>query len=722
MATEPNALRNAGAADEPVWPPRGEMKVLAHELVRVDARDKVTGKAKYTHDVRVEGMVYGRMLLSPFPSLKITKLDIAPALAVPGVVGAIVLQGDETSWLGEPIAAVAATTPARAEDGLRAIVLEYEKRPWAIDVPQASAPNAPQIWDEVDMRKGTKTRGDEGDAKKKLSSAAAVIEATYSVPVQHHVCLETHGAVVDFKGGDEATVWNSTQATFSFAPDAAEELGLKAKNVTGRVEYMGGGFGSKFGLDVPGMAACKLAKQIGRPVHMMLTRADEFLAAGNRNGASATIQLGGSSDGKLVGMVADRKKFAGMDGSGLAGDDPYIYSVEKFWSRTATVPLNMDSTRAMRAPGHPPAGFFIESAIDELAYKLGLDPLEVRKKNLKDPVYARQLDRIAREIGWDAHPNKTKPGDPKAARCIGIGFAIATWGGGGRGGTECEVRIERDGSVSASVGTQDLGTGTRTLVAAITAEELGLELGDVTPHIGSTKLGSAGGSGGSVTTGSLSPPVKDAAFNARTALAEHVAPTLAIPAERVRFAGGRVFDANDAKKSLTWKQVCATLPAEGLSAQGKWRKSLQDSGVHGAQAARVEVDTQTGAIKVLDMIGIQDCGLPINRAGARSQVNGGMIQALSYGLFEERVVDAKLGMFLNPSLEDYKIAASMEIPRMVSILDDDDTRTAPIGMAEATIIPGHSAIANAVFNACGARVRDLPMTADKVLKALGKVV
>src|SRR5262249_2115612 len=162
--------------------------------------------------------------------------------------------------------------------------------------------------------------GDEDDARKSLGTAAAVIEATYSVPVQHHVCLETHGAVVDFKGGDEATVWCSTQATFSFAPDAAEELGLKAKDVTGRVEYMGAGFGSKFGLDVPGQAACKLAKQIGRPVHMMMTRADEFLCAGNRNGASATIQLGGSSDGKLVAMVADRKKYAGLDGSGLAGD------------------------------------------------------------------------------------------------------------------------------------------------------------------------------------------------------------------------------------------------------------------------------------------------------------------------------------------------------------------------------------------------------------------
>jgi xanthine dehydrogenase YagR molybdenum-binding subunit len=523
------------------------MSVLNHDLVRLDARDKVTGRAKYTHDVRAPGMAYARLLLSPVPAAKITKIDVEPALKVPGVLGAIVLQSERTDWLGEPIAAVAATTPDRAEDGLRAIVLEYSKQPWAIDFAQATAAGAPEIWDEVDLRKETKTVGDEDDAKEKLAGAAAVIEQTYTVPVQHHVCLETHGVVVDFKGGDEATVWCSSQATFGFAPDAAKELGLKAGDVTGRVEYMGGGFGSKFGLEIPGMAACRLAKQIGRPVHLMLTRSDEFLAAGNRSAARASVKLGGASDGKLLAMVADRRRMGGMGGGSLRGDEPYIYSVETFFTRTLPVPMNMDASRAMRAPGHPQASFIIESAIDELAYALRIDPLTLRKKNLKDPVYARQLDRVAREIGWEQHPHKAEHGKPASGIGVGIGFAVATWGGGGRGGTEAEVRIERDGSVSASVGTQDLGTGTRTLVAAITAEELGLRLADVTARIGSTKLPKAGGSGGSVTTGSLSPPVKDAAFNARIAFAEHIAPTLGVPADRVRFAGGRVADAGGGK-------------------------------------------------------------------------------------------------------------------------------------------------------------------------------
>ncbi|MBL8858451.1 MAG: xanthine dehydrogenase family protein molybdopterin-binding subunit [Planctomycetes bacterium] len=703
------------------WPARENLKVLNHDLVRVDARAKVTGAARYTHDVRVPGMAYARLLLAPLPALKIKKLDLAPALKIPGVLGAVALETDRTRWLGEPIAAVAATTPERAEDGLRAILLEYEREPWAIDEAQATAPNAPKVRSNAPK---VSTDGDQASAERACEGAAAVIEATYTVPVQHHVCLETHGVVVDYKGGDEATVWCSTQSTFGFTPDAAKELGLKASRVTGLVEYMGGGFGAKFGLGLEGQAACKLSKEIKRPVHLMMTRRDEFLAAGNRTGGKMRIKLAASQDGTLVGMVADRRRFGGI-GNGSMAKFPYIYAVENAYSETLSVPMNLDSNRAMRAPGHPQAGFGMESALDELAYKLGVDPLEMRKRNLKDKVYHRQLERVAREIGWYEHPHRDKPGDPKAEKCIGIGFGVAVWGGGGGGGTECEVRIERDGSVSAAVGTQDLGTGSRTYVAAITAEELGLRLEDVTAHIGSTRLPSATGSGGSTTTGSLAPAVKVAAFNAARAFAARLAPVFGVDAARVQFAGGEVRDTQGAKPALSWKQACAMLPAEGLSARGEWTKDankrLAASGIHGAQAARVEVDTQTGRVRVLDMIAMQDCGLPLNRLAVVSQVNGGMVQALSYALHEERNVDAALGVMLNSTMEGYKIAGSLEMPRMVTIIDDEDERGV-IGVAEATCIPGHSAIANAVFNACGARVRDLPLTPDKVLFALGKVV
>jgi len=279
--------------------------------------------------------------------------------------------------------------------------------------------------------------------------------------------------------------------------------------------------------------------------------------------------------------------------------------------------------------------------------------------------------------------------------------------------------------VTASVGTQDLGTGTRTYVAAITAEEFGLKLADVTARIGSTKLGRATGSGGSTTTGSLAPAVKVAAYNAAKALRAKLAPVFGVAAARIEFKDGQVRDSQGEKPVITWKQACGMLPAEGLSATGEWsraaNKSLAATGVHGAQAAKVRVDTRTGRVQVLEMIAMQDCGLPLNRISVVSQTNGGMIQALSYALHEERLIDSELGIMLNPSFESYKVSGSLEMPMMRTIIDDEDERGV-IGVAEATCIPGHSAIANAVFNACGARVRDLPLTPDKILAALGKVV
>jgi xanthine dehydrogenase YagR molybdenum-binding subunit len=242
----------------------------------------------------------------------------------------------------------------------------------------------------------------------------------------------------------------------------------------------------------------------------------------------------------------------------------------------------------------------------------------------------------------------------------------------------------------------------------------------VVARIGDSRLGHATPSGGSTTTASLAPAVKDAATKLRASFAERLAPALKVDAARLRFSAGKVADEQDPKRSLAWKQACATLGADGLSARGTFQADLQSSGVHGAQAAKVEVDTLTGRIRVLKMVAMQDCGLPLNRLAVRSQIQGGMVQSLSFGLLESRVVDPAGGWALNANLEDYKLAHALEIPEMVALIDDEDARPV-IGLAEPAVIPGHGAIANAVYNASGARIRDLPMTPDKVLAALGKV-
>jgi xanthine dehydrogenase YagR molybdenum-binding subunit len=368
----------------------------------------------------------------------------------------------------------------------------------------------------------------------------------------------------------------------------------------------------------------------------------------------------------------------------------------------------------MRAPGHPQASYAIECLLDDLAHKLNLDPLEFRKKNLKDKVYHRQLDRGAREIGWDRR-NKV-PGATDGPLKKGIGCAVGTWGGGGNNQCKVDVSVARDGSVLVAVGSQDLGTGTRTYTRAIVAEELGLQQKDVTERIGNSTLGAANASGGSTTSASLAPSVKNGAYKARLAVAEKVAPLLGgVKPEEITFANGNV---SGGGKTLAWKQACAALPAAGVTARGEWQAELQASGVHGACFAEVEVDVETGRVRPIKMVHVQDVGLPLNRLAIESQINGGMIQSLGMALWEERVMDARLGIQVNPGFGDYKLPGSAEIPELVVIIDDDDKREAVIGVGEPSIIPSVGAVANAVFNAVGVRIHDLPITPDKILMSL----
>ncbi len=712
----------------PRWPERRSLRLLNHNIRRQDAREKVTGEAKYPHDARPEGMLYARLLLCRIPHALVA-LELEKAQGLKGVHAVVSLLdgGDsmtgETTFLGQPIAAVAAETPDLCEDALRAIKARIEPLPWVVSHKTATAENAPV----VSKRRGSNVRvddrdtvGDKSAAQDALERSDVVIEATYVNAVQHHCCLETHGAVVDYRGGSEATVHASTQANSGYLSRSPvpDHLGLEASQIRVRTEYMGGGFGSKFGPGIEGSTAAQLSKLTKRPVHLLLNRMDEFLVAGNRSGAVASLKGGVNKDGRLIGLIADVHRLGGVGGGSNPGQ-PYIYSFENVYGTRASVNTHTDSSRAMRAPGHPQASFAIESFVDECAYAIGHDPLEFRKANLKDKVYHRQLDRVAAELGWAQHAHRITPGDPaKAEPLIGIGFGVATWGGGGRSGNVVEVKIETDGSVSVSCASQDLGTGTRTYMAAIVAEELGLETAQVKARLGDSFLGSGSASGGSTTTASLAPSVKVAASKAAELLRQHLALAMSASASDVEFRDGRAFV--QGKEALDWKKVCGTLPAKGLSAIGEWNADLQASGVHGAQGAKVEVDPLTGRVRVLKMVAIQDCGLPLNRLALKSQLNGGMIQGLSYALLEQRVIDEGTGVMLNAGFEDYKIAGVMEIPELVAIIDDDDQRTGVIGMAEPAVIPAQSAIANAVFNACGARIRELPLTPDKILNALNK--
>jgi xanthine dehydrogenase YagR molybdenum-binding subunit len=728
------------------WGPNDRHALLNKRLTRVDGHVKVSGAAEYTHDKRLPGMLYGRVLRSPHAHARVVSIDPAEARRIPGVravVGATdeeVVEGGNRAaqeaekknrtdvgeakparreqvvlFAGQPVAAVAATTPEIAEDALRAIRVEYEVLPHVVRAEDSMREGAPKVTaaaDEPNVEPRDK-RGDPAKVAEAFKECDAVVEAEYRTPILHHSSLETHGNVVDYRGGEEATVYASTQGTFTIPGDAAHELGLKESAVRAVVEHMGGGFGSKFGIGIEGMLACRLSKQAKAPVHLMLTRKDEFLLAGNRSGSWQKFKAGVKSDGTLVALHATQYRLGGL-GDGSQAGQPYIYSAANVYREGYSIHTHEDSSRAMRAPGHPQASFAIESLMDELAYKLGMDPVEFRKKNLKDAVYHRQLDRGAREIGWERR-NRT-PGGGAGPLRRGMGCGIGTWGGGGNDECKVDVTVARDGSVTVAVGTQDLGTGTRTYTRAIVAEELGLGMKDVSERIGDSRLGAANSSGGSTTAASLAPSVKDAAVKARLAVAERLSPLLGnAKPEEISFNNAGV---SGGGKTLSWKQACAALPAAGVTGHGVWVSDLAGRGVHGVCFAEVEVDVETGHVKPIKMVHVQDIGLPLNRLAVESQMNGGMIQSLGMALWEGRVMDAKLGLQLNPGFGDYKLPGALEMPELVPLIDDEDKREAVIGVGEPSIIPAVGAVVNAVYNACGVRVRELPITPDKILSGL----
>lgn len=696
------------------WGPKDKHRLVNTRLRRADGPAKTTGTAVYTFDVSLPGMLHGRFVCSTKAHARIKSVDTSAAEKIDGVKAVISFAGNgrEVRYEGEPIVAIAATTVEAAQDAVKAVKVDYEVLPHQVDAREVLKNGGAVMGGRG--RRGNRAAGNPQAVTDALATCDAIVEAEYRTKIVHHCCLETHGVVCDYRGGDSATVYCTTQGTHSIAGDAARTLGLDESKVTGIVHHMGGGFGSKFGIGIAGQWACRLSKQLQVPVKMMLTRTDEFLTAGNGPGSIQQFKAGANKNGTLVAVQCMQYALGGIGGSNL-GNQPYQYHAQHSVNTAGSILTNEDSSVAMRAPGFPQACFAMESLMDELAYTIGMDPVEFRKKNATNDAHRRQLDMGAKAIGWDRR-NPT-PGGGNGVLRRGMGCGIGAWGGGGHAQCVVTITIGRDGSVVGSVGSQDLGTGTRTYIRAIIAEELGLEMKDVREEIGDSTLGDANASGGSTTAASLAPAVKVAAVNARKEMAKRIAALLGVPPEVIIYADGKVIGG---EKSLEWKQACAALPAAGLSVTGEWNSGLSGNGAHGASFAEVEVDMETGYIRPIKMCHVQDGGLILNRLAAQSQINGGMIQSLGMALYEGRVMDPKLGIMLNPGFGDYKLAGCLEIPELIPIIDDGDDRNVVIGIAEPANIPGVGAVANAVYNACGVRVRELPITPDKILNGLSK--
>jgi xanthine dehydrogenase YagR molybdenum-binding subunit len=679
---------------------------MGKPAVRLDGPAKVTGAAKYTYDVQPEGWLYGMILRSKWPAAKVTRIDLTRAKAMPGVKAAILAGGEQRTvrFYGQELAAVAATTKQACLDALRAIQVEATPLPFAVEMEEAMAAGAPMVF-ETTPNISLPSEKEEGQVDAAMGTAAAMCDGVLRTPVQLHHPLETHGNTVMVQG-DKVTAWASTQGVFSVRDSLASQLKVPQTNVQVLCDYMGGGFGSKFGAGPHGALAAQLSVAAGgAPVKLMLSRFEEGLAVGNRPSSWQKIKFSAGADGKLAAADVENHGSPGVGGGGkTAGGGgganiatPYIYKFPNFRVRQFGVATNTGPSTAFRAPGHPPASFGTEAVIDDLAVKLGLDPLAFRLLNDPDPVRQREYAEGRDRFGWTA--KYRAPGSSPGPVKTGIGCAGATWGGGGKG-SEAEVQINHDGTLEVRCGTQDLGTGSRTVVGLVAAEAFGLDPDQIKVRIGDTALPYSGGSGGSSTSASAAPAIWDACQNALTALQQQTG----------------VADARGA----AWFDTCKKLGVGPLTERGKWQPGLSGSGAGGVNFAEVEVDTETGFVRVKKIVAVHDCGLIINPLTTRSQVNGGITSGLGYALYEERIMDRGTGVLLNTNFDSYKIPNLADCPDIEVVLLNMPQRGV-IGIGEPAVIPSAAAIANAVANAIGVRVHRLPMTPARVLAALGKV-
>ncbi len=762
-------LRTIPETEAKPWPTNVGLAVVGKPAVRLDGRAKVTGEALYTSDVALPGMLHAKRVVSPHPHAVVKRVDTSKAERLPGVKAVFVVKKQEGATLVDPsteqngtfpriryagqcVAAVAATTLAIAEEAARLVEVEYEVLPAVTGLDAAMQQSAPLVYPvRVNMggsaggggaardlaQRGNlrgPTQQSEGDVDAALAASAVKVSGTFRTQVQTHSPMETHGIVADWKQ-DELTVYISTQGTAGVRDELATVFDLPKTKVRVVCELMGGGFGAKFGAGHYGVVAVELSRRARAPVRLFLDRREEHTAVGNRPSTIQQLTLGATRGGALEAVDLVSHGTGGIaTGAGVGWAAQRLFPAPAVRTRQYDVFTHAGPAAAFRAPGMPQGMFALDQLVDELAERIGVDELVLRDRLDIDERdgsataperIARRLERKigAEKIGW---AQRHAPGAEKGPIKTGIGVGTSLWRRIVDMDSSCEVRVARDGSVQLRSSVMDIGTGTRTALAMILAEDLGLRPEDIDVKIGDSRWPIGPSSGGSKTLVGITPAVRQAAHEVRTKLFAAVARKLEVPPAELRIVPGRVESAASPGKALTWKQACAAIPTDELAAiasrPADWQGPRAD-GYGGVQFAQVQVDTETGVIRVLRVVAVQECGRLINPLAVQSQINGGIIHGISWALFEDRRLDGKTGRVLNANLDQYKILGAKDTPFIDVILLDQYvglTNTDAHGIGEPANVATAAAIANAVYNAIGVRIRELPMTPRTVLAALRK--
>ena len=544
------------------WPPMEKRKVIGTRVDRVDASVKLTGKAKYPFDVKFPGLLHAAMLTCPHAHARVKALDTRDAAISAGVTAVEVISkpGTEIQWAGCEVAAVAAETPDLARDAVRKIKVEYEVLPHVVNEEDLS---------KVGSR--AKAAGEQvtGDPDKAFQEADVVAEGQYGIPVLVHATPEPHGQVIRFNG-DEVQVWPSTQGVCPYSQDLSKGLGVPVTKVHARMDYIGSGYGSKFPSDRWAVVAAHLSKNSGaRPVRLFLDRATDVTIAGNRPSAFAQIKIAAKRDGTITAWQSKSWATGGFTGGGMP-PIPYVYTdiPNKRLQHTA-VAVNAGPSRAWRAPNHPQASFLTCAAMEDLAAKLNMDPMELFALNAgltaRGEVYRAQLIKAADVSEWKKlwHPRgQSGPGPVKR----GLGLGVGTWGGAGHS-VGCRTTIHPDGAVDLELGTQDLGTGTRTIITMVAAETLGLPTSAINLRIGDNKYPPGDASGGSTTVGGTSSATRKSTINALAKLFETVAPALGTTPGQMEAVDGEI-RVKGGGKSVSWKAACQKLGMKSITEMG----------------------------------------------------------------------------------------------------------------------------------------------------------
>jgi len=732
-------------------------KVIGTRPIRHDGVDKVTGKALYGADVRLPGMLYGKVLRSPHPHARIKSIDTSKAEANPKVRAVVtsedlapisdqlakfvrdkILASDKVLFKGHPVAAVAASSAHDVEEALSLIEVDYEVLPSVTNVEDAMKLDAPVLHDHIT----TDGLGDEaprktnvadhgqyklGDVDRGFQDADQVFEREFRTKSIHQGYIEPQNATAWWTPDGRLTIWCSSQGHFAIRDGTSRILGVPVSSVKVVPMEIGGGFGGKLGPYLEPVAAV-LSRKTGSPVQMTMTRAEVFEATGPTSGSLVKIKIGVTKEGRITAAQAYLAFESGAyPGSSLSGATACMfasYKIENLQVDGYDVVDNKTKTSAYRAPGAPIGTFAVESLIDEICESLSLDPLDFRIMNgAKEGT--RRVDGVVNgPIGMlqtaEAVKSHSHYSAPLNGRNRGRGVAMGFWRNN-TGPSSVVATVVSDGTVMLVEGSMDIG-GSRTAIAQQFAEALGIPVEDVSPQVADTdSIGFTSNTAGSGATFKTGWAAYEAAQDVKRQLIDRAAVMWEIPPEQVEYEDGVIRHASDPELHTTLSEIAPTLNDTGGPIVG--RASVNPRGVGGSYVANivdVEVDAETGKVDVLRFTAFQDAGTAIHPSYVEGQLQGGSVQGVGWALTEEYYMSDD-GRMLNTSLLDYRMPTTLDVPMIDSVLIEVPNPGHPFGVrgvGEAPIVPTLAALANAIHDATGVRMTQLPMSPGAVKRGI----